>query len=534
MAAGAVALALAAGSGATAAVLHDRAQTARLAAAAGGVVDLRTPVRSIWSTRFETSVALDAYPVGPVGVLEDERGRELAVVAVPDFALSDPPSAIADDRREPGWQLHGIDLDSGAQRWTVPVGEGSSCGSELDALGLDRSAQPTVERRLVCTRGQGAGSRVVVVRPDGTTTVRTPDALTATTRLRPGPGGSVWRTERPGPLPAEVALVSDPGWGWRFSDAFDAPPVRLSAEDAVTGEELWSTTLPGDRIQARDDWTRCTDHGREQAVFDVGALEASVSNDGAVLDVCGFTIVVAADGTVLGQHPSSSRALTSWPRVRSLADGGLAVGEMVAGESWSGPWTRPSTLYDREGRPVAHLDGGVLDPLASDGSAGAARARGDGVYVVLDGARVRGVRADGEPLWSRVDRPAVLGAVAQARGVLVLARYGTTTEGELVGYDVANGARLWTAPLDVFGPGGGTEVYVRGAWTDGRVVVVVTPGTWAVPSSPAWTAYDLRTGAQVWRLGPDQVAGMLTPAARCLAVAGRLLCFDGAQVMRVA
>ncbi len=528
--AGAVTLATAIGAG-TAAVVHaDRTDAVRLATATGGVADLGLPAHTLWRTELETSASLARYPIRPVGVLGGRRG-DVVVVAVPDFALSDPPSPIPDERRDPGYQLYGIDLDTGARRWTVPVGEAAACGSGSRALGRTRAAQPTIAPHLVCTWGRGTGSRVAVVAPDGTATRRTPVALDDTTRVWPGPGGTLWRTERPGVRPAGLRLVSNPDWGWRFSAAFDVPPVRLSAEDPVTGQRLWSTILPGGRLDVLDDWTRCTDTRRAQAVLDVGAVDADVSDDGAVLDVCGFTLVVAADGTVLVRHPSARRDLTSWPRVASLADGGLAVGNLREEDWWSGPWTRPADVYDRDGERVVHLDGGVLDPLASDGSAGTDR--DTGVFVTLDDHRITAVNTTGRALWSRLDRPSVVGAVAHAGGVIVLARFGRTTPGELAAFDLGTGDRVWTAPLEGMGLGGGTEMFLRAAWTDGRVVVVVTPGTRVLTASPAWTAYDLRTGAQVWRLDGEAVARLASPDAECLAAAGRLLCVDGATLTRV-
>ncbi|QAY69435.1 hypothetical protein [Xylanimonas protaetiae] len=529
--AGSLAAALVVGSGAVTAVLRDRADTARLLAATGAVADLSTPVRTRWSQTLATTEDPAAAPLWTVGVLDGAQD-DVVVVAVPDPDLAEPPPAIVDDRRDSGWWLHGLDVETGERLWRVPVGDATGCGTGSVNLGWDRSAVPAVAPRLVCTTGRGRTSRVVVVGPDGHLIRRTPDGLDETTRLLPGPGGTVWRTERHGPLPAGLEFVEDPAWLWRFSTAFDAPPVTLTAEDAVSGETLWTTTVPVGRVEDEGDWSGCVDDGRLTTVFDVGALSSAVTEDGVQLDTCGISVVVAPDGVVLSRYLTTPRPVTAWPRVRTLAGGGVAVSEGFVGEPWDVPWTRSTDVYDRTGQRVARLPGGVLDPLATDGTGGLDAA---GVLLVRDGERLWAVGPDGTTLWSARDEPATVGAVAEADGVMVLVRHGAEARGELVGLDVASGATLWTAgPLGGMGAGLDAGMYLQGAWTDGRVVVVVTPSSRGSRAPRTWTAYAVRTGARVWQLGPDRLDAMMSPDAECLAVTGHLLCIDGATVSRVA
>ncbi len=536
--AGVAALALAVGGLTAAAQVRERAAAAALVASPGGVFDLGSPVHELWSRTFDVPDGLRGRleaPFWPVGVL-DADGRHVVVFRLgePDLDGSAPRAADPDTR------LVGLDLDTGAERWQVPIDGVARCGVSSSGLRYDRFAIPTVAARLVCTTGEGIRSRVVVVEPDGTAVDRTPGGLASSTRLLPGPGGVLVRVDQTGPDPDGVALSQTLDGGWRFETGFTAPGHRIAAVDPRTGEELWHAAWPGAPVEPGSTF-RCASTGpARQPRLDVAGVSADVSDDGMVLRMCGGDVVLTASGTVVAATETGRAGASVEAYVRSLAGGGIAVARPGI-SARSGPGALlPTVVYDRDGREVMSRDSGFLDPMTTDGRdtvdlTGAPGRRGRGVLLAHDGLWMRAVTAGGDVRWTAGGRPGVEGSVAQAGGVLALVRRSDTGDGELVGIDLGAGVERWTVSLGDLGIfGGGRSSYVRGAWTDGRVLVVIVPGFYGSAELPEWVAYDLRSGERVWHLDADATARTVTPSTQCIAVAGRLLCLDSERVARVA
>ncbi|QAY69432.1 PQQ-binding-like beta-propeller repeat protein [Xylanimonas protaetiae] len=525
--AGVAALVLFAGAGAGAQVLRERAAEARLQASAGGVADLSVPVSALWSRSFDAAArppGQRATQVTPVGVLDAGRG--------PVVVLAVPPTGA-----RPETVLHALDLDSGAERWEVPLGGYADCGVGAVSLSYERLALPRAQPRLVCTTGRGVRSRVVVVAPDGTTTTRAPDGVDARTSVLPGPGGVLLRVDHVGAEPDGVG-VRQLFTGSQLTGGFTAPVHHVTAEDAVTGEVLWHVSVPGGWVSQGSGPDRCTSTGPDGSPrLDVAATSSRVVDDGMILRLCGVDLVVTAGGGVVATVPTGRKAASPGPIVQSLAGRGLGVVTGRSPSGWTVAGTRPTTVYDLAGRKVVGLRGGVLDPWATDGRGvldltGEPDARGRGVLVAHDSARLWAVSAAGTVRWEVPDQPPAQGAVASADGVVVLVRKPAEGGGELVALDERVGVALWRVPVAGFGFGAWS--FLRGAWTDGRRLVVVTPGFYGPVAQPEWTAYDVRTGTVAWHLDAAAAQEVVAPESVCAAVVGRLLCFDDDRVVRVA
>ncbi len=252
---------------------------------------------------------------------------------------------------------------------------------------------------------------------------------------------------------------------------------------------------------------------------------------------CGVAAVLSEHGTVLAEGDNV------WFSGRSsAAEGGLFV---THGEGWSRRPRDPDDIVDAHGELFATLEGAALNPLATDGSGGirldlpAAERPSDGVMLWTDGVAIGAVGADAEERW-RVEhlllddddlRDAALvagGALVRARDVVVLhATWGRDGSSHVVALDQQTGEARWWAPLEGSVPWAEMHAVVRGAWTDGQVMVVATPGDlWGDLTPQRWTAFDLDSGAVVWTYQREPAAeGWLH---QCSAALGRLVCDDSA------
>ncbi|WP_425955696.1 hypothetical protein [Xylanimonas sp. McL0601] len=532
--AGAVALAIAVGGGGTVVILRDRAQVDRLRAAAGGVIDLSHPIREWWSSTLGAgNPGMGAWPLA---VLDG------GVVVVKEQITNGSAALAARDGRRVRTVLHGLDVDSGDDLWQVTLdGEAPQCGTGFTDLAQTR-LELTATSRLVCVVGTGAEAKVVVVDPQGQATRRAPEGLDDRTRLLPGPDGTLLRVDWTGAAPGGLRMIEDASTGWRLSESFRPPDAQVTSEDAATGARRWETTLQAGPVDRVDDWWTCAtwnDDGKP--VFDMSGITSVVTEAGLHMQLCGVEAVLTATGDIVAQH-RTGEARNAQVVVQSLADGGLGVVADPSTGGWYGQWTQPTEVVDTSGREVAQLSGGVLDPWATDGTGGidltgdpSRRASDDGVLITHDTSHLIGVGADGTQLWRVADRPVSEGAIARGAGVVVLVRRALSGYGELVAVDLRTGATRWTVELDrAGGLGGGAWEFARGAWTDGEVAVLVTPGNVGDSLPATWTAYNLRTGAVVWQLNGDQAGKVTPPDGLCLAVVGRLLCSDGSKLVRVA
>ncbi|GAB2463648.1 hypothetical protein [Xylanimonas ulmi] len=523
--AGGVVLALAVGAAGAAAVLRDREREATLRAAPGGVADLSQPIHERWSSTIGGEEAgAGLWPIAALGdvvVLAETRGD-----------LDGPPSLAARDGRESRTVLHGLDLDTGAERWQAPLDAEASCGTGPGDLGQSRLTIGRVTQ-VVCVVGAGQDATVAVVDADGQVTTRVPDGLDEHTTLLPGPRGTLVRVRQLGDPPEGVELVVDTAMGWRLNHEFQPPDVQVSAEDALTGEARWDTRIEADVVDEGSNWWSCTTwDGAGEPRFDGRTVAASTADQGMRLWMCGVDVVLTASGRVAHQHPVGEASFAGMLMVSALTDGGLGISVSADG-GWDGR-TSSTVVVGDDGGEVMRLPGGVLDPWATDGTGGVVvggeGAQGAGVIVMRDATSLIGVGADGAQRWAVPDRPRSEGALVRAAGVMLLAG----GSGEMWAVDLGTGETRWTAPLPGVPGSGGTWGYARGAWTDGTVAVLRTPGAADGAEPTAWTAYDLRTGAVVWRLDGADADALVPSQSECAAVAGRLLCSDGSTLVRVA
>lgn len=521
--AGALALTLGIGGWSVASVMQDRAHEARLHAAPGGVLDLSGPLRVRWSYQ---AAAEGLAPIQPLGVLDGG-------ILVVGESSADPSSAGMPAPGDPT-VLHGVDLGTGDERWTVRLEDTASCGESVQSLGFTRlalAARPV----LVCVVGEGAAAQVAVVHQDGGLTMRSPEDVGELTTLVPGPRGTLLRLQPADPVPEGVEVQLTGEGGLELSAAIDPPDVVVSAEEPLTGSPLWSTTLDAQRSAVVRDAGGCIrwSAGGDPR-FDVRGAGWVTTADGIYLWLCGVTAVLTTSGDVVKE--GGQEALLD---AAALADGGFALYD---GRYLGLPSTAPARVIDRRGDEVLRVEGTVLDPAGTDGTGGidlavpAGRRGDDGVLLTSQQNRVSALEADGTQRWS-VRAPGFTSALVRADGVMVVLRGDGTDVGTLKALELDDGRTRWSTPVDgaaaaaagSFGFG-----FARGAWTDGEVALMSLGGPDGYGTGPEWTAVDLRTGREVWHLGIQETAEMMTMNDMCFSAAGALLCTDNQRLRRMA
>ncbi|PZR53081.1 hypothetical protein DNL40_08720 [Xylanimonas oleitrophica] len=505
------------GTAGTVSTVRDRERTERLRAAPGGVADLSVPLRERW-----TYGEGDPWPVAAM--------RDLVVVITGTGALAlEQQSWFQPEPLTPqpqGGVLRGIDLDTGRERWQVPVERVENCGPRADGAFGVRPRMP-VSEVVVCVVEVDGQRSVLTVDGQGRTTVRALEEAGPAGDVAVAAGGAVVRAETAGEMPPLLPdIVGDERIGWDVSEAFQPPDVRVVMEDARTGEVRWERLLPVPEVRPGGDWWACAQwSGGGDPVLDVGRVSLG-GGDPVVVTACGLTAQLTSSGEVVAGSglDESGRRYETW--AHALADGGFAVVDM----SRSGDLTRgPARVLDRDGREVASPDGGVLDPLSTDGT------QAD-LVLTRDGGEVVALDASGREVWRAEGLSGVRGAVARAGGTAVLLR--DDSGRFLVGLDLGTGRTLWTWPMDV-GTGAspgyvpGVDEYVRGAWTDGRVLLVAGPGYGATERPASWTALDLRSGDVMWQVPQDEAGPSLPGTGVYRAVDGRVLFWDGTRVTRL-
>lgn len=440
-------------------VLGDRSRTAALRVASGGVLDLSAPPVETWR--------IDADDRAPGGLVAVMGGA--AVVQRYD-------------------DLHGVDLDTGARRWTVQLPDRSSeCGA---GYGLwDQRARILPARLLVCLSGDGDERVAVVVDAEGGVVSRRAVDVSGEHLVRPAPDGTVvaatWVGEADEP---DVAVLGDPTVGdvevdGEIADGYDA---RVRLLDAVTGEVRWEHVVEFAPVL---DGYRCveyTDGGRDAEIQLQGELRSAAAGDLLWVFGCGIDAWFTPSGERLdvaaGVGPSTFGAA-----VRAL-DGGGYVGSSSGGRI--GASDEGDRLLGRDGRVRRELDGHLLVPRASDGAT-------DDVHLVRVGDETVAVDGDGRPLW-RLGLP-VQALLAQAGGMAVVSDIG----GRVVGLDLTAGTEVW-AHDDLLADIEGDDVWgsvadrVQSVFTDGRRAALVWPALDHGSIAVHWVALDVATGAVVW------------------------------------
>lgn len=449
-------LAVVLGTGLSVDGVRDGARTERMRELRGGVTDLSSPLAERW--RWEGLV-------GSRSAIDDGLGNQVAVLG--DVLVLESEG-----------ELVALDPDTGEEAWTVPLGEDPDCGP-LGAAGWVETATPV----LACLQGPRADRAVTVVGPGGV--VSAPRVLhAADTRRygkpRPGPGGTVLRARRAGPTPpadAGDAVCTDTGECTGTVEA--GQDLVLRAEDAATGEERWSVTVPFRATQAGqcNNWLGTSWDGSGNMVdleqmLDPGAFGARIAADLVQLYGCGIEAAVTPDGVLLGTDIEPGTG-----SVTSLAAGGY-TGFTFDGEV-------ETVLYAANGDVVGEIAGYALEASVTDGA-------GPRTYLAASAQRLRAHETDGTPRWEVPMSADVQLFLAQVGDTAVV----MTGAGTVRGLDLATGDERWMrdSSADI---GGGylQEMFVSRAFTDGQSVLLVSEDG---SGGTGLVSLDVASGDVVW------------------------------------
>jgi outer membrane protein assembly factor BamB len=461
-------LAVVLGTGLAVEGMRDHARIERMRDIPGGVADVSSPLEETWAWRGA---------VGPGGGTTD-------VAVLGDVLVF-----------ESDGELVALDPATGEEAWTVVLRQNAQCGPTVSPAQTD-----LVASWLVCLQGKGADREVVVVGPRGASSA--PRSLDATdTRRhgppRVGPDGTVLRAERVGPLSAiDVAGARCTSGGACTGTVESGRDLVVRAEDAATGVERWTVTVPfraADATQCARSFGGSWGSSEPRLVFS-GALAPDAFGGWATpdridLNGCGIQAGVTPAGAVLGTELEPGTG-----GVTSLGAGRYAV-----------------TRFDGVVRAILHAaDGDVVGeitgyPLASRATDEAEPAMLLGVDEA--GRRLRAYGSDGTPRWD---------ITLQSGGQEFLAQVGetavvTTGAGSVRGLDLATGAEKWA--WDGSDPASGGDggyfgsVYVVQAFTDGESVLLLIESD--AGGARDLVALDAASGAVVWdRPGGGEVIAL--------------------------
>ncbi|MFJ3402928.1 PQQ-binding-like beta-propeller repeat protein [Promicromonospora sp. NPDC090134] len=449
-------LAVALGTGVAVDGARDAARMERMRDVPGGVADLSAPLHETWAWQGKVDLGEGMTDVAVLGgdlVFESEG------------------------------ELVALDPATGEESWTVELGAGPECGPTVSPV-WDDPRTPA----LVCLQERGRETEVVVVRPGGATSA--PRLLPAADTARygqphTGPDGTVLRALRVGPETPLGEDVRCDESGDCTGQIVDGRDLVLRAEDAVTGEERWSVTVPFHATEAG----RCTSTfsaawgSSENRIHLSGQLApeafgARVLADLVNVEGCGVQAAVTSSGVLLGSR---------------LEPGSSVVGRLDSGGYLGMTWddvTR-TLLYDADGATTGEISGYVIDPRSTDEA-------GPATLLAIDEPRRRlsAHEADGTARWDIALQSGGQEFLAQVGETAVI----TTGAGTVRGLDLATGEERWTwdgSDPDVTAEGGyfGTA-YVAQAFTDGEVVLLLAEGNGSV--ARGMVALDAGTGEVVW------------------------------------
>jgi outer membrane protein assembly factor BamB len=284
--------------------------------------------------------------------------------------------------------------------------------------------------------------------------------------------------------------------------------LRLRAEDARTGEERWSVTVPFRPTSADQctNWYSMSWDGSGNMVdlddmLDAEGFGARITGDMVQLYGCGIEAAVTSDGVLLGTEITPGTG-----DVESLRTGGYrgytyddAVG---------------TVLYDADGGVLGEVDGYVLQPSAVDGM---------GPDTLLasgqPASRLRAYAPDGTLRWDvAADSEAYL-FLAQVNGSAII----LTGEGAVRGLDLGTGEERFTWSSAEAGEAYSSGLYVSRAFTDGQSVLLVVENGYG---GVELLALDAVTGELAWKQDGDETTrdGRFPgPSSGLLALDGNLL-----------
>ncbi|MGI5191991.1 PQQ-binding-like beta-propeller repeat protein [Promicromonospora sp. CA-289599] len=443
-------LAIVLGTGIASDGVRDAARIERMRDFGGAVEDVSAPLTEKWVWD------------GTVGIGQDWDGVE-AVVLGDVLAFRSGRDLIA------------LDPATGEDAWVVPLGDDPACGP-IGISPYEGTSARSVSM-MVCLYGAAADREVVTVLPDGTVSAPRTLAPSDARRhgpARPGPDGTILRATRIGPeSQVDLGDAECTETGECGGIVAAGRDVELRAEDAVTGEELWTVTVPFEEAEA---W-ECMDASWEDQsgglAFDgqlhPDAFGARVTSDLVQLSGCGVEAAVTPDGVLLSPE---LRQGTGY--VESLALGGYVW------LGYNGPGR--TVVYADDGTVVVELAGHVRGPRAADGV-------GPDTFLGSDetGQRLLAYAADGVPRWDVGAEALEHRFLAQVGRTAVVTAPGAGVRG----LDIDTGAERWRWDVSA----GGDEALE--IFTDGRAVLLhliqIDSGMRRMVS------LDAATGEVLWR-----------------------------------
>ncbi|MFD2794189.1 PQQ-binding-like beta-propeller repeat protein [Promicromonospora vindobonensis] len=417
--------------------LRDDLRMQRMRDVPGGVVDVSSPLEERWS--WDGAVGTPSATA---------QGREN------DVALLGGLLAFQSDR-----ELVALDPATGDEAWTVPLGADPDCGP-MGTAGWTEVITPT----LVCLAGPAEDREAMVIGPDGVVASARPLGAADERRYgpaRPGPGGMVLRAKRVGPEPAEGRGDAECTDTWECTGTVESGrDLEVRAEDAATGTERWTVTVPfrptpADQCNnwSGSSWDRAGRMTGPDEMIDAEAFGAQLTGGLVHLDGCGVVAGLTLEGEALGLEIESGTG-----GVMSLRSGGYVEYVYVDDEV-------RTTLYRADGEMIAEVDGYVGEPSAADSPEPATLlAPGGGEQ------RMRAYEADGTPLW---DVPSPTDAqlfIAQVAGSAIVGSW----SGAVYGMDLATGEERWTWNVSDSDDEGAGDLYATRGFTDGQSVLLVT------------------------------------------------------------
>ncbi len=458
-------------------LVRDQRRADLMRTSSVGVASLADPPEEVWTVPFD------------VPATEDQvwfMGQQLVTM---DGLLVVPPggdnvvdtSAGAADPTPVGFEdVVALDPGSGEVAWRVAVGDSPVCGP----TGYDAS---TSTDTLVCVHGPENAREVLTIAPDGSTRSRAAD-LADGEQIFPGPDGMVVRVARIGDAGDAAEQVECNSMGACTPSVLtEGRDVLVTAEDAATGAERWTSTIEFAPVDA----INCQQYDLAGKLTGIDPDQVTARAGAGMIDVdgCGVRGTVSTQGVRLDLAGGGDGSMQSW--VTELGEGAFAV--QVGAMS--------TVVVDGAGKTLRTLDGWVqtgarspdapddlwfvtdgngygFDAVREDGSVAWTDRHSQGVLlngrdvVVVDrGSKVAGLdRATGAELWTW-----------SSEDTLGLARYRSLTDGEtvalehlpqegqggglLVALDLDTGEQLWDAPV------GGSPVAV-----DGHIVEITPAG----------------------------------------------------------
>lgn len=473
-------LAIALGTGYALDGVREAERIDRITGVTGGVVDVSAPLEELWEWDGD---------VGSSGGGEDRGGPQVSMVGDLLVFVS-------------AGELLALDSASGAQAWTVPLGDAPDCGP-----GGYPGWEDIATEIVVCLQGAETEREAITVGVDGV--LSEPRALDAEDdqrygTARPGPDGTVLRAERVGPLSAVDLGDADCTTGDTCTGTVEAGrDIVLRAEDAVTGAVRWTVTAPFVATSAAScnpwrgaAWGGDPDLTEDHGLLNPDAFGARITSRLVHLFGCGVNASVTSDGMVLQGVGDS---VTS--RIDRLSTGGYVA-------SGSGPTTQ-AVVYSADGEALEEVAGNVYEARVVDGSGMllAWRESADRLRAYdADGT----LRWEGAPRWANAQFAAEVGETA----VVVVER------GLASGLDVATGDARWVQDLSEGAGARSGDLYLYQAFTDGRHALLLLRNE---AGSFELVSLDIASGEVAWHEPMADIASLPQSATTLVSVAGNLL-----------